>query len=314
MAFGVYGCLKNWRLATGAGAGHCREMWRRIIQALAVLSFLAGAVGWITLPDDAALWPKRLRPLIMAIGREDIIIALFALSAIGFGWTIFAPILAEWLVRRRTPPLSIHFPSIANSPLYVTRFRQTRAVWGHLGADLTPLVFPSLHRFYIGVRNNTNSTIRNVTVTVRYAGLPGLIRPPDIHLIDHAEKSSRLDIAPEQTVRFFLGQVVRAEPTEFGDDNPSIMETEEKLWRQYIMAEQHHFYGLIVPHANGNQPLLRNDGTILTLAVHADEVRPAYAVVRLDMENEIRVTLWQTRRELTNWPRKRDIVRTPELY
>lgn len=66
-------------------------MWRRIVQAFAAISFLAGVVGWITLPDDAALWPTRLRPLVDAIGREDIITALFALSAIGFAWTIFAP-------------------------------------------------------------------------------------------------------------------------------------------------------------------------------------------------------------------------------
>jgi hypothetical protein len=119
-------------------------MWRRIVRAFAALSFFAGVVGWITLPDDAALWPKRLRPLVVAVGREEIIIALFALSALGFAWTIFAPIAIGWIARRRTPPLSVHFPDIANSPYYETSFRQKRPIWGNLGEDVTPLIF---HRY-----------------------------------------------------------------------------------------------------------------------------------------------------------------------
>jgi hypothetical protein len=289
-------------LATGPGAGHSRQMWRRIVHAFAAISFFAGVVGWITLPDDAALWPKRLRPLVVAVGREDIIIALFALSALGFAWTIFAPIATGWIARRRTPPLSVHFPEIANSPYYGTSFRQTRPMWAHLGEDVTPLVFPSAHRFYIGIRNNTANTVRNVTAVVRYAGLSGLISPLEIHLLDPTLKSTRITIAPKQSVRFVLGEIVRTDPTEFGFAMPMILDSEEALWQQYIKAEQNHMFGLIIPHDNGRQPLLRNDGTILTLAIYGEEVKPAYAVLRLDMRDEIRITLWQTRRELTEWP------------
>jgi hypothetical protein len=134
--------------------------------------------------------------------------------------------------------------------------------------------------------------------------------PLGIHLLNPTLKSNRITIASKQSVRFVLGEIVRTEPTEFGSAIPIILESEEALWQEYIKAEQYHMFGLIIPYDNGRQPLLRNDGTILTLAIYGEEVRPAYAVLRLDMRDEIRVTLWQTRRELTEWPIPRDIIRT----
>jgi len=59
-------------------------MWRLIVRIFSSMMFVAGVVGLISVPDDAALWPERLRPYAMAIERDMIIIALLAASGAGF--------------------------------------------------------------------------------------------------------------------------------------------------------------------------------------------------------------------------------------
>jgi hypothetical protein len=285
-------------------------MGRLTLRVLSATSFIVGVIGWITLPDDAALWPARLRPIFMAIGRDDIIAALFAFSALGFAWTLFAPGVTRWIIRRRMPPLSIHFHPIANQPQYNTRFRQSHEVFGALGEGLSPLVYPSIHQFYIAVTNNMPTTIRNVVAMIRYIGVPGWITPIELRLLDDSRTSDHIDISPRQSVRFFLGEILRTEPTEFRGSMSAITRSEDECWQYFVRAEQQQMYGLIIHHKQGRMPLLRNDGTIATLTIYGDNVGPSFAVLRLDMKGDIRITLWQTRRELTQWPEKRDIIIT----
>jgi hypothetical protein len=89
-------------------------MWRRLGKIVSTISGIAGVVGWITLPDDAAQWPEKLRPLIMAVDRDTIVIGLLAASSAGFAWAIFGPVVAEWYRRRRAAPLLIEFSDSAN--------------------------------------------------------------------------------------------------------------------------------------------------------------------------------------------------------
>lgn len=84
-------------------------MWRLLVNIFSAVSAITGVIGWITLPDDAALWPERLRPLILAVDRDTIAIVLLAFSSAGFAWTIFGPIVADWFRRRRAAPLTVMF-------------------------------------------------------------------------------------------------------------------------------------------------------------------------------------------------------------
>jgi hypothetical protein len=74
-------------------------MWRLILKLISAVSFVAGIVGWITLPDDAPLWPKRLGPVFSAMTKDDLVMVLFGLSAIGFLTAFVAPALRPGLQR-----------------------------------------------------------------------------------------------------------------------------------------------------------------------------------------------------------------------
>jgi predicted MFS family arabinose efflux permease len=84
-------------------------MWRVILRIISVISFLAGIVGWITLPDDAPLWPKRVGPLLSSMSKDDLLIALFALSAAGFVATFAGPLIGA---RLAAIPISREGPSL----------------------------------------------------------------------------------------------------------------------------------------------------------------------------------------------------------
>ena len=59
-------------------------MWRRIWNAFSAISGVAGCVGWITIPDDAVLWPDRVSPYLPPMTKDTLIIILFGMSALGF--------------------------------------------------------------------------------------------------------------------------------------------------------------------------------------------------------------------------------------
>jgi hypothetical protein len=49
------------------------------LQVVSAVSFLAGIIGWIMIPDDTPLWLKHIEPLLTSMTKYDLIIVFFAL-------------------------------------------------------------------------------------------------------------------------------------------------------------------------------------------------------------------------------------------
>ena len=170
-------------------------MWRYLVKLASALSFLAGIVGWISLPDDVALWPERFRPVLQAMSKQDLVAALFGLSAFGF-WTTFVAPVARPLLRRvgTLGPKAKAAWRVLSAPASLQReggelelvYRIGRPFLeeGPLGpAELwkTP---PMYVERLIGVRNVSSDDVRNVRVQVASAtqateALPLTLPPRD---------------------------------------------------------------------------------------------------------------------------------------
>jgi hypothetical protein len=98
-------------------------MWRLILKVVSGLSFVTGIVGWITLPDDAPLWLTRFAPVIKAMTKQDLIIALFALSATGFATAFVLPVIR---------------PTIRRAVMLGSRIKSTWSALSHVAPKVEP--------------------------------------------------------------------------------------------------------------------------------------------------------------------------------
>lgn len=146
---------------------------------------------------------------------------------------------------------------------------------------------PSKHEFYIGVTNNTGKTIRQVGIRVISANIPN--RPMNFDLRDKNTERPKIDIPPKLTDLFRLGAVMRQDESNCIDQH-KVMD-KETMASVAALANRHKkcLIGLIMPHAQGKEELLRNDGQILHVVAHGDDVDPAHALVVLNMKGEISV-------------------------
>jgi len=195
-------------------------MWRRLGKIVSTISGIAGVVGWITLPDDAAQWPEKLRPLIMAVDRDTIVIGLLAASGAGFAWAIFGPVVAEWYRRRRAVPLLIEFSDSANDRFGLRfspssyRASCTMGVPGEGGEGVRTDGAISRECYGFGIRNPPGSkTAKGVRAELTHWTFGPIVAPvPPVSLppADQASAAS-VDIQPGAARLFRLVEFLSPE-------------------------------------------------------------------------------------------------------
>lgn len=62
-----------------------------VIKILSLAGFLGGIIGLIAVPENAAMWPEKLRPVLAGMSKDDLILILFCVSAFGFTLVVFGP-------------------------------------------------------------------------------------------------------------------------------------------------------------------------------------------------------------------------------
>lgn len=79
---------------------------RRAINIISGIFWFLGLVGLATLPEDFQVLTDRLGWAAILLSRDNILIALFALSALGFAWVVFQPTIRRRLASRKhkVPP------------------------------------------------------------------------------------------------------------------------------------------------------------------------------------------------------------------
>jgi hypothetical protein len=265
-------------------------MWRRFLQVFPAVSGIFGVVGWITVPDDAALWPETLRPLIMAVDRDTAVIALLCASSAGFAWTIVGPWIAEKLRHRRRPPLEIGFTEPGKGKAFENRgnFANVYMADSNEKGMVDAIL---LRRLCFLVRNNTNKTIDQVSVSVRRfmapETRPGMtFRPVNWPLQIYGTDTVLASIPPRADVPFTLLEVAE----KLGASGPG-MATALMTDRQAVeilrtRLRPDAFIGGI----NQDFKIVCMDGLEVGVAVHGRDAPPTYGWFRMDLMDGFKVT------------------------
>jgi hypothetical protein len=207
------------------------------------------------------------------------------------GTTAAAPIRqrdeARLFIRelQSSPALSIVFPREANLPNKISLFRSVTTFLPR-GVSLKPPP-PPQYEFYIQIVNNTVKTIHNVGIKVVSANIHE--RPLDLNLLTKNANSPGVDIAPKSYELFRLGSVMRREETKIFAQHKVVDQATMASMEELARAHEKYVIGLIVPHSQGMEPLLRNDGQILRVVISGDDVDPSGAEIVLNMKGEINV-------------------------
>lgn len=260
-------------------------MLRRIIICLSVTLNIGGLIGLFTLPEDIPVALQRLGAVAMWFDRETVLIGLFGISSLGFGWVLFQPIILKFIERRRNPELKISFPADINSD---AKYGINKSSMQYIATD-APKDHESFGRvvvtnYFFDIENTTSKTITNVSVK--------------IHLIDtplpfHLERNlvsrngqSLFNIRPGDTEFIQLGFSHRyardgiAEHVSISD-----MSNFNKLKGQWKYDPGF----MVILEGNSRYPLLKNDSLRIIIGVYGDNVRPTHHRFKLNCKDKVEI-------------------------
>ena len=200
---------------------------------------------------------------------------------------IVGPLLLLWVIvelgwRYFTKPKSMRFVfpnDVGNLDSKITLFRESYTMLPDGQPIKTPL---TLQRFYIGVENLTNKTLRNVRLVIESVTIP--LRPAELHC--HAKRNGEpaIDIQPKSVEYFLFGEgydasdgagVIIRQPDEI-----------DAIAKHAAVAP--FFLGTVT---GGPHPLLKNDGYIVSFSAYADDVAPITAEAILNTKQRIELRL-----------------------
>ena len=191
-------------------------MLRRIIIVLSAALNLAGVIGLFTLPEDVPIALQRMGAIAIWFNREAILIGLFGISSLGFGWVVLQPIILKWLERRRVPPLKIDYPAEINSEgKYGVNKSSTMFITRNPPKDDPTFGRVVVTHYCLDITNKTSRTITNVSVQVHVVDNP-LAFPLERRLTTRDGKSI-FDIRPGYTEFIRLGFAHRYSREQVGE-------------------------------------------------------------------------------------------------
>ncbi|HEX6013487.1 MAG TPA: hypothetical protein VFY87_17130 [Geminicoccaceae bacterium] len=303
-------------------------MWRVILRIISVISFLAGIVGWITLPDDAPLWPKRVGPLLSSMSKDDLLIALFALSAAGFVATFAGPLIGARLaaipnLAGRTKPAWAALSSGSPSPLAID-FPGIESAEDHRGdhyrvtsvlppADGKPVeAVPIVREVRFAVRNESHRTVDDVSVKVRTVGFgqepagteaPRRFRPRaqrtsrivmqtvDVALPLASGEGARASIPPGGEERFTLLTLIGKDVAPV--PGLTMMDCPRSVVHQLI--GMHDAGDFSIGSSRTQCSITRNDSVELRVVVTGRDVCPIYGCFFADLHTRLRVNFTEVK-------------------
>ena len=280
-------------------------MWQRIVQIVSAIFFFAAVVGLITIPDDAQLWPERFGPLLAAMTKDDLIIALIAMSSIGMAWTIFEPQITELIRRRNAAPFQIDFSDDAPTQSLFSPYRATGILGlkseDSDGVKIDGCVFRQLRSF--SARNVTSATAKKVRADVVRVINDGTFVTDTRVVLKIVSQNTDENIQPDDKRLFalleFLSPFTGGLPGVVGPPPQAIPEQELEYLRS--LASENwvapHPYGLPnlgIPFIDeGAQIGLPPKGheTWIDVAVYADDMPATLARFVLKRNEEVKVSL-----------------------
>lgn len=181
--------------------------------------------------------------------------------------------------------IKFDYPNIINKDSVISTNKEVKNL---IAQNCSPLKTVRLEKFFLGIENTTNKTIRNAHIICDYAQTPGISFFLNFSLNVKDKNITHVDIPPGKT-EYFLFFHGYTQNDDRGLFHPEFI-SEDKI---NDILKNINYMGLFITGSNIMQPILRNDRNIVEVTAYADDVKPCKAYIVINAKTKIRIYLYE---------------------
>ena len=218
--------------------------------------------------------------------REAVALVLLGISVVWIVWIDVRPRAMRWWRSRKELPLKVEFPDWVN---HIGKYGPNKKSTFYLNKDAGSNDRFTRSKYYIGITNTTQRTIKNVSIYLHELK-SGAGSFPEKKLTTETG-AVEINLRPGQTDYFLIGfrdnPEMNAEHVSLVDG--AVFRRIEAEWAYHGPKNKDIIGFMMVIEGQGRIPLIKNDGAGFVLGVYAEDVPPSRHLFVANCKNRFEI-------------------------